>query len=117
MDENGIRQLRLLTAPDWKERLLSLLFDPETRSYNRGSFEYDAQVDGAFVLSHLDGDLARLIRFREGIEGRTGPFEILCFPHQVDFLREYLAGRAVIKTIEMDAVETALEIEKRDAFE
>lgn len=117
MNENGIRQLRLLTVPNWKERLLSLLFDPETRSFNRGSFEYDAQVDGTFVLSHLDGDLARLIRFKEGIEGRTGPFEILCFPHQVDFLRGYLTGRAVIKTIEMDAVEAALGIEKRDAFE
>lgn len=117
LDENGVRQLQFFTIPDWKERLLSLLFDPETRSFNRSSFEYDAQVDGTFVLSHLDGDLARLIRFKEGIEGRTGPFEVLCFPHQVDFLREYLAGRAVIKTIEMDAVEAALGIEKRDAFE
>ncbi len=117
MDENDIRQLRLLTAPNWKERLLSLLFDPETRSYGRGMFEHDACVDGTCVLSYLDGDLARLIRFKEGTEGRTEPLEVLCFPHQVGFLREYLEGRAVIKTIEMDAVEAALEIEGRDALE
>lgn len=116
MDEHGVRQLKLLTVPDWKERLLSLLFDPDTRSYGRGMFEYDACVDGAFVFSYLDGDLARLIRFKEGTEGRTEPLEVLCFPHQADFLKEYLAGRAVIKTIEMDVVEAALEIERRDAL-
>lgn len=116
LDETGVRQLRLLTAPNWRERLLALLFDPETRSHDRGMFEYDACVDGSYVLSYLDGDLARLIRFKEGTEGRTEPLEVLCFPHQVRFLREYLAGRAVIKTIEMDAVEAALEIERRGAL-
>lgn len=115
-DENGVRQLRLLTAPNWRERLLDLLFDPETRSHDRGMFEYDACVDGTYVLSYLDGDLARLIRFKEGTEGRTEPLEVLCFPHQVGFLREYLAGRAVIKTTEMDAVEAALEIERGGAL-
>ncbi|NBK78998.1 hypothetical protein D5272_10485 [bacterium D16-76] len=116
MDKNGVRQLRLLTAPNWRERLLDLLFDPETRSYDRGMFEYDACVDSTYVLSYLDGDLARLIRFKEGTEGHADPLEVLCFPHQVGFLREYLAGRAVIKTIEMDAVEAALEIERRGAL-
>lgn len=43
MDEHGIRQLRLMTVPDWKERLLELLFDPEVRTYDRGLFEYDAK--------------------------------------------------------------------------
>lgn len=69
MDENGARQLRILTAPDWRERLLGLLFEPETRSYDRGMFEYDACVDGKYVFSYLDGDLTRLIRFKEGTGG------------------------------------------------
>lgn len=112
MDGNGARQLRILTAPDWRERLLGLLFEPETRSYDRGMFEYDACVDGKCIFSYLDGDLTRLVRFKEGTKGRAEPLEVLCFPHQVNFLKEYLAGRAVIKVIEMDAVEAALEIPK-----
>lgn len=43
MDEHGIRQLRLMTVPEWKERLLELLFDPDVRTYDRGLFEYDAK--------------------------------------------------------------------------
>lgn len=119
MNDDGIRQLRLMTVPDWKEQILSSLFDPEVRSYGRGRFEYDACVDGGYVFSHLDGDLSRLIRFREIIEQMPGQFEVLCFPHQVEFLQEYLAGRAVIKTIGLEAIESALNIptERSSAIE
>jgi len=117
MDANGVRQLRLLASPDWNARLLDLLFEPEARSYGSGLFEYDACVDGVYVLSHLDGDLARLIRFREAIECQRGRFEMLCFPHQAQFLREYIGQAAGIKTIGMDLVEAELCPERRDLFE
>lgn len=117
MNGDGIRQLRLFSVPDWKAQLLELLFESEVRSYDRGLFEYDACVDGVNILSHLDGDIARLIRFREAIENRTGRFEVLCFPHQTHFLREYLGGLAGIKTIGMDSVEAELCPERRNLFE
>ena len=117
LNEMGVRQLRILTAPNWKERVLDALFLPETRSYGIGRFEYDACVEGGYVFSHMDGDLNRLIRFKEAIEHIPGPFEVLCFPHQVDFLRECLEGRAVIKTIGLEAIEQALEIKEADTFE
>ena len=117
MEEAGIRQLRLLTIPDWKEKLLDLLFYPEVRSFDRGLFEYDACVNGVYVLSHLDGDIARLIRFREAIEHQSGTFEVLCFPHQAGFLREYLGQLAGIKTIGLTMVESELGAGRRSLFE
>ncbi len=111
MDVCGMRQLSILSVPDWKEKLLDLLFEPEVRSFDKGFFEYDACVDGVYILSHLDGDIARLIRFREGIRDQTGRFEILCFPHQTDFLCEYLGRMVNIKTIDMEAVEAELGLE------
>ena len=36
MNGDGIRQLRLFSAPDWKAQLLELLFESEGRSYERG---------------------------------------------------------------------------------
>lgn len=117
MDGNGIRQLRLMSIPDWKAQLLELLFEPETRSYDRGLFEYDARVNGVYILSHLDGDLARLIRYREAAASQNGQFEVLCFPHQAYFLREYLGQAVSIKTIGMDAVEEGIGLERRDLFE
>ncbi len=117
LNEMGVRQMRILTVPNWKERILDALFLPETRSYGIGRFEYDACVEGGYVFSHLDGDLNRLIRFKEAIEHIPGPFEVLCFPHQVEFLRKYLEGRAVIKTIGLEAIEQALEIKESDVCE
>ena len=117
MDEHGIRQLRLMTVPDWKERLLELLFDPEVRTYDRGLFEYDAKIGDAYVFSHLDGDLARLVRFKEAVENQRGNYEVLCYPYQMAFIREYLGNHVTIKTIGFDAVEAELDPERRDLFE
>ena len=116
MDMCGVRQLSILSVPDWKEKLLDLLFEREVRSFDKGLFEYDACVDGVYILSHLDGDIARLIRFKEGIRNQTGRFEILCFPHQTHFLQEYMGGLVGIKTIGMDAVEAELCPERRNLF-
>ena len=117
MNEHGIRQLRLMTIPEWKERLLELLFDPDVRTYDRGLFEYDAKIGDAYVFSHLDGDLARLVRFKEAVENQRGNYEVLCYPYQMAFIREYLGSRVRIKTIGFDAVEAELDPERRDLFE
>lgn len=117
MNEHGKRILQLITIPDWKELLLDLLFEAEDRSYNRGNFEYDACINGVYIFSHLDGDIARLIRFREAVSSRSGQFEALCFPSQVPFLREYLGQNVTLKTIDMNSVEEALGPERRNLFD
>ena len=101
----GARLLGILTLPDWQERLLDLLFEPSTRTYSRGTMEYDAQVGAVKVLSHLDGDLARLLRFREGLWSHSGKFEVVCFPQQAEFVREFLGDRVGIRSIEISLVE------------
>ena len=71
---------------------------------------YDAQVGAVKVLSHLDGDLARLLRFREGLWSREGTFEVVCFPQQGSFVREFLGDRAGVREIPIAAVEKELEV-------
>lgn len=108
MNQFGNRLLRLLSIPDWNEKLLSLLFEPVDRSFNQGTFEYDALIDGRYIFSHLGSDLAGLIRFREASRFQNAKCEVLCFPEQVRFLREYLGEGIGIKTIDMDTVESEL---------
>lgn len=108
MNAGGIRQLKLLTVPDWNEKLLDLLFEPDIRSYNRGSMEYDASIGNTCIFSHLDGDIARLIRFREAMQTSAKHFEVLCFEDQVPFLRTYLSPQVTLKTIDAAAVEAEL---------
>lgn len=117
LNETGLRQLRLFTVPDWKEKILDLFFEPEQRSYDRGVFEYDAYVDGIYVLSHLDGDIARLSRFKEAIINRTDKYEVLCFEDQVRFLHGYLKDFAQLRVFGRKEVEEALEIKRRNVLE
>jgi len=108
LNSDGIRLLCILTLPDWKERVLDALFESECRSRpGYGFMEYDACVNGVYVLSHLDSDLARLIRFREGLrlETDTGrQFEVVCYPWQAEFLRTYLEGCARLRIIKMETL-------------
>ena len=111
--EEGIRQLRILLQPDWKESMLRVLFDSEDRSYDRGSFEYDAVEDGYYVMTHFDGDIARLLRFRAACESERIRMSVLCFPHQGRFLRAFLPAAVQIRTVTLDDMESALGIPKQ----
>ena len=117
LNEDGIRQLRFLTVPDWKEKILNMLFDPEERSYNRGRFEYDAIVDDIYIYSYLDADIARLMRLHETLSALKRDVVVLCFAYQVSFLREYFGPLVELKVIDFDTVEDELGPDRRNLFE
>ncbi len=110
LNQDGTRLLRMLILPDWREKILSRLFSPKMRPRGYGFMEYDAYLDGTYIYSHLDSDIARLVRFREALASQTENFEVLCFPWQIEFLKEYLGQRVILKLIEMEALEKALGI-------
>lgn len=104
----GIRLLKILTLPNWNEQLLSAVFPQEWRATGPGILEHDAQRDGTFILSYLDGDLARLLRLRQALEHSSAPCEVVCFPWQTAFVRAYLGNRVALREVDMDALEAAL---------
>ena len=108
LDNNGARLLKIFVLPDCNERLLNALFENSQRSYNKGAMEYDAFVGNTVILSHLDGDIARLIRFRDALFAQPRPADVVCFPWQTGYIRAYLGEHAGILELDMDAVEAAL---------
>lgn len=114
MDAHGIRLLRILTLPDWDEKVLSAVFPVQLRTKSPGVMEYDAQSGNTLILSHLDGDIARLVRVRQALEYGTTPYEIVCFPWQSPFLHEYLGDRVQLREIPMNSLEQALDIEHQE---
>lgn len=110
LDQLGIRQLRLLLQPDWQEQILSALFPPELRLHTPGSIECDAKRDDTLILSHLDGDIARLLRLHQALDYVSAPVEILCFPWQTQFLHEYLGGRVQLRELDIGLLEDHLEL-------
>ncbi len=115
INEDGRKMLTILTSLDWHENLMDLLFYPEDRPTTPGSIEYDAKVGGVYVLSHLDGDIARLMRFREALKGFNFPVEVLCYPFQTAFLREYLGTNIPLRTVEINSILRELTSERGDS--
>ena len=108
LDSDGVRVLNILTLPDWNEKLLESLFDAAQRPKTYSHIECDAIVDGKLVFSHLDCDLARLIRFHDALFDYHDPTEVLCYPWQEEFLSEYLGPHTKLIPIKMKELECAL---------
>ena len=108
LDSNGVRLLRLICLEEASKKLLDLLFESDSISNGLGLFEYDACVNQKYILSHLDGDVTRLIRFKEALLSNRYDSEVICFDFQVDYVNAFLAGLATVKVIEMSLVETEL---------
>ena len=115
MDSFGMRLVNILTLPDWRENLLSLLFDEDDCANGNSIFDYDALEKDIYVLSFLDSDIIRLNRFREAIGNRNA--EIICFPEQVTFLRSFLGNHVRLRTVTLDSVAEALQEDWRNSYE
>ena len=109
LNEYGIRQLKIMLLPDWNEKLSDLLFgDAYVRPEER-TFEYDAFIDNKYIFSFLDGDIARLIRFREYVESdKSRKYELVCYVHQLEDVKRYMKDYCLYKMISIEKVENSL---------
>ena len=109
LNEYGIRQLKIMLLPDWNEKLSDLLFgDAYVRPEER-TFEYDAFIDNKYIFSFLDGDIARLIRFREYVESdKSRKYELVCYVHQFEDVKRYMKDYCLYKMISIEKVEKSL---------
>ena len=105
IDDFGTELLRIITLPNWNNRLLGLFFKNSVRTFGCGEFTYDAEVKGICYLSFLDSDVARLYLFREGIKFfPERKWSVICFEQQVHFLREFLGKNASLKILKIENV-------------
>lgn len=109
LNHDGIRLLKLLITPDWKEKLLSVLFDPDARPNDFGRMEYDACSDGKYYYSFVDCDIRRFRKFISAMKAETAPFEVICLPWQEAFVRKTLKNKVSLKVFTMDEIENELE--------
>lgn len=108
MNSFGIRLVRLLSIPDWKETFQELLFDEEEIAGLGATFCYDAIRDGNYMLCFLDSDIFRLNAFWNTVRYHKYPATVICFPEQVPFLRSFLRDKVSLQTVTMDMVENAI---------
>lgn len=109
LNEFGIKQLKLLSIPDSRQRALELFYDEEELNYGKGEYFIDAYRNDKYIMSYLDGDVARLKQFKESVEnerkrGDIYDYAVLCFPEQKEYLKEYLWDGINLLTTNIDAV-------------
>ena len=110
LNEYGSKFLKFISIPGWREHILDLLFDEDSRPKYK-NFEYDAKVADTYILSHLDSDLCRLNRFREAIisiGNTTEKYEVLCFEWQFNFVKIFFADLVKVTVIRFDTVDKEL---------
>lgn len=104
LNGDGIRLLRMLTLPDWNEVMLDGLFPPEMRI--SGISNFDAQRGGQLYVSHLDSDIAKLLRVKQAMTEED--IEFLCFPWQAEFLHGIFGPDVRIRVVEMSFLEEVM---------
>lgn len=106
----GKSLLRFLTIPALQARLRSVLFPPRLQINGFAECDCDAMDNGKYILSHLDGDLARLARFRlAAMEDGAHRFEAVCYPWQLAYVRPFLGERIALKVIDPSRIAAALQ--------
>lgn len=114
LDDVGQKLLRMLTIPNWKQRLYELIFEPESIVEN-GIFAYDALEDNEYILCFMDSDIAKLSSFIQSVRTTDYKWSVLCFREQVPFLRSFLGEDVVIRSHKLDDVLEELETEGRNS--
>ena len=109
LDRNGVVLLRLLCLPHAKERLQSLLFPPEMRRTDT-HIDCDAQTGTRYILSYLDGNIARLLRFKQAalFYGSQWNYEVLCYPWQQPFVQSYMENLAAVHVLPIEPIQESI---------
>lgn len=110
LNNDGKRMLQLLTIPALQARLRSVLFPHRLQVNGFMECDCDAVDGGKYILSHLDGDLARLVRFRlAAIEDKERRYEAICYPWQLAYVKPFLGERIELKLIDPARIAAALQ--------
>ena len=96
----GIELLKLFKIPNFQEKILTYMFEEKDICRNSG-YGWNAVIDGVYVFSYLDANIAALSRFYETAKRGKGKnkFMVICYDFQEKFIREYFEGLASIATI------------------
>ena len=96
----GIEMLQLFKIKNFQEKILAYMFEKKNRSINSG-YGWHAVVDGEYVFSYLDSNIAALSRFYETAKrGKDKKkFMVICYDFQEKFIKELFEGIASVATI------------------
>ena len=113
LDEKGIRMLRILFLPSFKEKIQKVVYKKPLVAMKYSNF--DGIYDGIYYVNHLDGDIAKLYLLNNLLDVEKLKVTMICFDFQYDYLKSYLKNKVNYKVITIDQLEELLEIKSKEA--
>ena len=106
LDDNGQRQLDIMTKEDWHDILKEGIFPEEYINFKYSNIDCDAVAGYKYILMFFDGNIGRLRRFKQASYDSKGKnFEILCFPWQLPIVKKYMGNNATYRVLNLDDIE------------
>jgi hypothetical protein len=93
----GVELLKLFKVQKFQEKILSYMFEEKDICRNSG-YGWNAVIDGVYVFSYLDANIAALSRFYETAKRGKGKnkFMVICYDFQEKFIRHYFENIASV---------------------
>ena len=108
MDEEGIRLLKIMTQPDFKEKICKYIIpDDYSAKYMDLTMDVDGWDGTRYYYLFFDSDLKRLKKVKDGLIGQS--CTVACYPWQEEIIKAAIPGADVV-VFETDTIETILKI-------
>ena len=106
LDDNGQRQLDIMTKENWHDILKEEIFPEEYINFKFSNIDCDAINGNKYILMFFDGNIGRLRRFKQAsYDSSQKKFEVLCFPWQASIVKEYMEDNATCRILSLDDIE------------
>lgn len=114
LDGNGLYQVLLIVQKGWKDIILRSIFDEKillngkTSTVDADAFDKE---NHKYILSFLDGDIARLKRFNDAASQTEGKqkFEVVCFDWQEEFISSYMHKKVTVTKLTQEQLSAYIE--------
>lgn len=107
LNEYGMRQLRILEIPDYKQRLLNAILENEYLPPDNELFDGRDKT-----TNYAIGIDCNIKRFEKIVKSNL-PANVVVLPFQAEIVQSYLEGsKAICYTLQLDDIEVALGIRK-----
>lgn len=108
LDDNGRRQLNIMTKKNWHDILKEEIFPEEYINFKYSNIDCDAidKNNNKYILMFFDGNVGRLKRFKQAsYDSAKNNFEVLCFSWQANFIKEYMEDNVTCRILSIDDIE------------
>ena len=100
----GVKLASLFRIRNFRTEILRLVFREDFTCEDESMTTHSIYKNGRYYFSFLDGNIAKLMRFKDFMSRSSDNYFVACYEEQEEFIREYMGERAKIMKVKIDEV-------------